>query len=603
VVGTGKGGFNGDNIRATSAMLNYPSSIFVTSTDIYISDTDNHRIRKVSLVNNTITTFAGTGESGYSGDGGYAGIAKLASPHGIFVSSNALFIADMMNHVIRKVVLSNRIISTVAGSGVSGFKDNISAVNGKLSHPSGVFFSTSGELFIADTLNHRIRKVSTSNFMTTVAGTGSSGYDDNTVAISSALSNPDSVFVYGNNLLISDTNNGRVRNVSLTSGSISTVMEMQLSNPMGLFYNYGDLYVSYFGKRTVVKRTSDDVVRVIAGGGNNGFSGDGDLATKSKLSKPWGVAISQNILYISDTNNGKIRMIDQSGNITTIAGSGDASLFSETDANSAVFNRTTCIFATVQNELFFCENNSRIYRLTPSGQLSTIYDNYQYFSQSAFSDIFVSGTNIYIADTFLDVVISLPIGGGSPTVIAGKFSPGFNGDGGNSTKALLHNPQGLYVSSDTNDIYIADEGNYRIRKVSNGIISTVLDFRADQLSPVHVYYFSGNQSLVLDKARSVLIKTGQDGSQQIVAGSGSPGYLDSTIATRSSFNSPTSFSFNSSSGEIFIADTENNVIRKLRPYCSPLFKSTFYTKTTFRSGASILQVSLEETRGKDPMPY
>ena len=289
VAGTGDGGYGGDGGLATSAMLNNPSEVAVDgSGNLYISDTRNLRIRKVDSMG-TITTIAGTGTSGYSGDGGLATSAMLNNPSGVAVdSSGNLYIADFQNLRIRKVNTSGT-ITTVAGIGRSGYSgDGGLATSAMLNNPSGVAVDGSGNLYIADSGNLRIRKVDTMGTITTVAGTGVRGYSgDGGLGTSAMLNDPSVVAVDGSgDLYIADRLNHRIRKVD-NSGNIATV----------------------------------------AGIGRSGHSGDGGPATAARLDYPSGVAVDgSGDLYIADRFNHRIRKVDNSGNIATVAGIGRSEL-------------------------------------------------------------------------------------------------------------------------------------------------------------------------------------------------------------------------------------------------------------------------------------
>jgi hypothetical protein len=254
-------------------MLNRPYGLFVTSNNIiYISDSDNHRIRKISR-NGFITTVAGTGESGYNGDNIQATLAKLYLPYSLFVTSdNSVYISDLYNNCIRKVS-PNGIITTIAGTGKQGYDgDNIQATSAQLVYPEGVFVTSDNTVYIADTYNHRIRKVSPSGIITTIAGTGVNGYNgDNILATSATLYCPDSVYVTADNTIIfSDTRNCRIRKVSPTG-----------------------------------------IITTIAGRGDNyGYNGDNIQATSALLNVPYGIYVSSdNSVYIADTDNNRIRKV------------------------------------------------------------------------------------------------------------------------------------------------------------------------------------------------------------------------------------------------------------------------------------------------------
>jgi trimeric autotransporter adhesin len=221
VAGTGSDGYSGDGGLATSAALNNPSSVAIdASGNIYIADTYNIRIRMVTKSTGIISTVAGTGSSGYSGDGGLATSAGLGYPNGVAIdASGNIYIADAGKNCIRMVTKSTGIISTVAGTGSSGYSgDGGLATSAVLVSPSGVAIDASGNIYIADTSNNRIRMVTKSTgIISTVAGTGSSEYSgDGGIATSTGLGYPNGVAIDASgNVYIADSSNHRIRMFSL----------------------------------------------------------------------------------------------------------------------------------------------------------------------------------------------------------------------------------------------------------------------------------------------------------------------------------------------------------------------------------------------------
>jgi uncharacterized protein (TIGR03437 family) len=318
---------------ATSAQLADPQGVAVDAAgNLYIADSGNNLVRKVS--NGVITTVAGNGNSGFSGDGGAATSAQLFCPDGVAVDSKGnLYIADSCNNRIRKV--TNGVITTVAGTALSGCDpgcfsgDNGPATSAQLFNPEGVAVDSAGNLYIADWGNNRIRKVS-SGVITTVAGNGTQGYGgDGGAAASAQLSYPKGVAAdSAGNLYIADSGNGSVRRVS--NGAITTVAgngtygfsgdgglaaDAQLCGPAGVALDSaGNLYIADFGNNRI-RRVSDGVITTVAGTGPSdsalgGYGGDGGPATSAQLFHPAGVAVgSAGILYVADTDNSCIRVL------------------------------------------------------------------------------------------------------------------------------------------------------------------------------------------------------------------------------------------------------------------------------------------------------
>ena len=239
VAGNGTQGYSGDGGSATSASLNSPNGVFVDgSGNIYIADTGNHRIRRVGVSTGIITTVAGDGREMYSGDGGAATSASLRSPVGIFVDdSGNIYIADTSNQRIRRVAADTGIITTVVGNGTPGYSgDEGPAINASLYRPNGVFVDDSGDIYIVDHSNQRIRQVAAdTETITTVVGDGFSDQSDygrysgdGNAATSASLNEPRGVFVDNSgNIYIADTRNHRVREVIIGQPATQLVFTTQ----------------------------------------------------------------------------------------------------------------------------------------------------------------------------------------------------------------------------------------------------------------------------------------------------------------------------------------------------------------------------------------
>ena len=273
--------YSGDNGPATKAYLHSPRGVALdTRGNIYIADTNNNVIRKVTNSTKIITTVAGTiynaaPVNGYSGDGGLATSARLRAPSSIAVDSyGVMYIADTGNNVIRRVDRTG-IISTLAGTGVAGYSgNNGAATSARLNNPSGVAVDTDRNIYIADTFNHVIRKVTrTTGMITTVAGTGVRGYTGNNVLATSALlAYPQGIALDSkNNLYIADTFNHYIRKVTANTG----------------------------------------IITFVAGTGYSGYSGDDHPASSARLNLPYRVAIDSGTgnIYIADSRNYVVRMV------------------------------------------------------------------------------------------------------------------------------------------------------------------------------------------------------------------------------------------------------------------------------------------------------
>jgi hypothetical protein len=373
----------GDGGPALQASFNGPVSLIINSGNLYISDTGDNRVRVINLKTHVITAFAGNGKTcppaGVCGDGGAALSANLSKPRGLSVDkSGNFYIADTNNNRVRVVTAGT--INTFAGAGLRGFQgDGGSALTALLAGPSGVFADAKGNLFIADTGNQRIREV-TKGTINTVLGGGDGGNGEATAA---QFANPEGVALdTANNFYIADTSNNRIREVS--GGTVQT----------------------------------------IAGTGLNGYSGDGGLAVNAELSSPAAVVLdgSSNV-FIADSNNRVVREVS-GGNINAFAGNG-----------------SPCTPTAA------CGDGGPATDANLTGPTALAIDK--------------SG-NIFIADPSTQRVRE--VSNGTITTVAGTGMSGYSGDGGLATSAKLDRPTGVAVDG-SGDIYIADAGNNVIRCV------------------------------------------------------------------------------------------------------------------------------------------
>ena len=306
------GGSTADGIAAIGARLDYPRSVVIDKNgNLLISEGDADRIRLITTSTGIITTVAGTGVSGFGGDGGQATSAKLNDPRGLDVDKfGNIFIADSGNNLIRKIIVSTGVISTLAGNREYGYNgDNIAATSASLCDPNDVAVDTSGNIFIADRSNKRVRKVTASTgIITTIAG-GNLG-----------------------SFWVRDISN---QNVFSPAGVIATAYT--LGSPVGVTLDAsGNVFIAGGSvDRVVYKLTvSTGNISVAAGSGNGGYSDDNILATRVFLDTPWKVAFdATGNMFISERKllgwnpTGKIRKVTAStGIMTTVAGSGDDAL-------------------------------------------------------------------------------------------------------------------------------------------------------------------------------------------------------------------------------------------------------------------------------------
>ena len=273
IAGTGQAGYNGDDMAATSAFLFYPTAVAVDLIgDVYIADSYNNRLRIVSKKTGIITTVAGNGSFAFFGDNMQSTLSAIVRPFGVAIdASRNIYITDSGNFRIRMVNITTGIITTIAGNGINGFTgDNVLATTTGLSFASGICFDTTGNLFIADYYNNRIRMVNkNTSIITTVAGTGMKGFNGDYIPATSAYLNfPADIAVDAlGNLYIADTFNFRIRMVTKTTGIITTIVgtgsrgsningiratSANLSESYGVALTpLGDLYIAVTDKSTI----------------------------------------------------------------------------------------------------------------------------------------------------------------------------------------------------------------------------------------------------------------------------------------------------------------------------------------------------------------
>jgi hypothetical protein len=608
------GGYMGDGGPATNAVLSNSYSVAVDGTgNIYIADTHNQRIRKVDASTGVITTVAGSGSLGFNGDNGLATSASLANPYGIAVDGvGNIYIADTSNNRIRKINISTGIITTVAGNGNFGFSgDNGPATSASLSVPYGVIVDSAGNIYIADSFNNRVRKVDASTgVITPVAGNGTGGFSgDNGPATSASLYIPTSVSVdSAGNIYIADSNNNRIRKVNASTGIITTVAgngtlgfsgdngpatSASIANPHGVSMDTaGNVYIAdLLAIRKV--NASTGIITTVAGNGTLGFSGDNGPATSASIADPHGVSIDAiGNIYIADTYNQRIRKVNAStGLITTVAGNGTAVGDNGPATLSSLYFPNGVSIDAAGNIYIADTNNNRIRKVDVStGVITTVAgngtqgfsgDNGAATSASLYYPTGVSvdeAGNIYIADSSNNRIRKVNASTGIIMTVAGNGNHIFSGDNSPATSASLSGPYGVIVDSAGN-IYIADQGNHRIRKVSasTGVITTVAGngtggFGGDN-GPATSASLYGPKNVTIDAVGNIYIAdmgnhrirkvNASTGIITTVAGNGTLGFGgDNGPATLASLFQPASVSIDSA-GNIYIADESNQRIRKV----------------------------------------
>jgi trimeric autotransporter adhesin len=674
--------------------------------NIFIADTLNCLVREVSAQTGNISTFAGTPPDqdgnlhcGYSGDGGLATSAKVWFPNDVAVDgSGNVLIADTSSCAIRDVSVSTGIISTVAGTGSCGYSgDDGPATSAQINLPNGVTVDGSGDIFIADTSNCLIRKVASSNaHISTVAGDYSvgCGYSgDDGPATSATLNQPQSVAVEkSGDIVIADYENSVLREVTASTGNISTFAGVAVSDPdqagqMVGFPSYsGDGYVATDGEigflndtpwsadlatdhsgNVFIADTANDVVReisvstgiitTVAGNGFVGFSGDGGAATGAEIFDPWGLAVDgSGNMFIVDSGNCVVRKVSAStGLISTVAGTppdnsgnyycgyaGDGGPATSAQLNPIdnLVSPAGGVAVDSAGNIFIGDTGNNVIRkvTASTGIITTVAgianslgsgtgDGGPATSATLFGPYGVavdSSDNIFIADTHDYVIREVMAMNGNIYTVAGNMGlgQGFSGDGGPADLAQLRNIYGLFLDPAGN-LFIPDAANCVIREVtaSTGIISTV----AGTPNPTGTYYcgYSGDGGpalsavfdspgaagagasgdlVVLDniRVRSVAGLVQESGAGAVVFPSslafpatliGTSETLSTILSNRgSSLNSVSTVAFSGTNASDF-SETDNCVGQSLAPSGGSCAINVKFTSSTAGSESGLLTVT------------
>lgn len=376
----GRRGFSGDNGPATAAALNRPVGVALDpSGSLYIGDGNNGRIRKVT--NGIITSIAGSRTSAIAGDQGRATNALLYFPnHAVPDNRGNLYIADTGQYRVRKVAPDGT-ITTVAGTGIAGYSgDQGPATSAMLYDPYDVAVDSVGNLYICDTSNNVIRKVDLNGTITTVAGTGVAGYSPDGVATSVRLNAPQAIAIdSGDGLYIADTGNQLVRR--LYNGMILTIAgvpqrtgfspdgtratQAYLNRPEGVAVDaFNNVYISdTFNHLVRIASAATGTVSTLAGTGVAGYNGDNQPATSTSLNFPVGVAVdSAGAVYIADTNNYRIRKVVK-GTITTLAGTGDNAYYGDGRLSTSAAVSAFGVALDQAGNVFIADNNNNRVRV------------------------------------------------------------------------------------------------------------------------------------------------------------------------------------------------------------------------------------------------
>ena len=580
-----------DGHAANTVPLRGPIGVAVDANgNLYIADAQDNRIRKVDA-SGFISTYAGTGVPDYNGDRIKAIDAELNFPTSLVLdAAGNLYVADSGNFRVR-VISPDGTINTVAGNGSPGILgDNGPAIQAQLS-PVAIAVDNQGNLFIS-TLDSRIRKVDANGIITTIAGIGVSAYSgDNGPANVAAISFvPAMVADAKGNLYLADYDNGYVRMIDATgiihpiagtgqeggfnsiSDDIPALQALMLPSGLALDSTGTSLYIADGDLiHTVIDRLdlTSGLIHILAGNGNPGFIGDGGMPLAAEFNSPSAVADSANNVYVADFSNQRIRKVVRNS-ITTVAGTG---IGDGMQATTAFLNHPQGLAIDAANNLVVADTGNSVARRVMLG--GTINTFGKLLGAPAAVAVDAAG-NFYVTDN--EPLVLKVTKAGSTSIVAGDAQPGYSGDNGAATSAMITDPSGVTVDAAGN-IYFTDDTNNKIRKVTvaTGVITTIAgsgnaNYSGDHgpalsagFDPSDIASDGQGNLYIADFRNSRVRKIGLDGNITTIAGTGVAGYTgDGGPAASAELAFPTGVAVDSA-GYLYIADFGNSVIRRVTP--------------------------------------
>ena len=580
----------------TSARFANPWGVATDSAgNVYIADTDNHAIRKITT-GGVVSTLAGLAGVSGSANGTGAG-ARFYQPQGVAVDgAGNVYVADTGNYTIRKITPAG-VVTTLAGSaGISGSTDGSSAL---FYEPEGVAVNSAGTfIYVADTWNHTIRQVTSAGVVSTLAGSAGNYGSANGTGSGASFDQPQGLAVDGaGNLYVGDTGNQMIRQIT-SAGVVTTLAgstnygsangtgaSASFWNPQGIALDTAtNLYLADSFNNTIRKITPSGVVSTLAGMAGSFGRADGTGAA-ARFWQPQGVAVDINgNVYVADSANGTIREIGSGAVVTTLAGSASTGSADGTGSSARFYWPSGAAVDSSGNSYVADTENGTIRTITSAGVVSTLAgsagnfgstdatgSNARFYGPQSVA-VGSSGT-LYVADTANHTIRRIT-SGGVVTTLAGLA--GTNGPtDGTGSNARFNAPQGLAVDTSGN-VFVADTWNHTIRKVtSSGVVTTLAGLAgsygsADGANSSARFYLpqsitvdtSGNL-YVLDSGNQTVRKVAPVGANWVVTTiAGQADVSGSADGTGSSaqFFYPDGLGMNAA-GSFCVADWGNNTIR------------------------------------------
>jgi sugar lactone lactonase YvrE len=576
----------------------YPSGLALDSAgNIYVADTFNSAIRKVTG-GGMVTTLAGQAGQAGSADANGSG-ARFRSPFAITVDGNGnLYVADTLNNTIRKVTTGGGLVATLAGSVGQSGSANGTNTGARFNAPYGLAAGPSGTLYVADTYNNTIRKVSSGGVVTTLAGfPGQAGSTDGTNSaarfsypVGMALDSAGNLYVadFYSNIIRKVTSAGVVSTLAGSaghSGSADGGATGRFNGPYGVAVDSeGTVYVTDSGNQTIRRVGSDGVVSTLAGSSGQIGSTDGTNSA-ARFFYPAGLALDgTGNLYVADLANSTIRKVTTNGVVTTLAGSATQTGSADGIGSSARFFNPGGLAADSAGDLYVVDGgNNTIRKVTSAGVVTTLAGSpgiagsddvtgeiARFYGPSAVT--VDNAGNLYVADTYNNTIRKRTTDG-AVTTLAGTAGNVGSGDGPGSW-ALFSHPSGVAADSAGN-VFVADSNNSTIRKVTKGGDVSTLAGTAGQPGSADgsgsSARFSYPSGLAVDKAGNIYVTDFDSSTIRKVTGdgvvttlAGSPGQLGIEDGTGAAarFGNPNGVTVDSA-GNLYVADSGNSTIRKI----------------------------------------
>ncbi len=575
---------NSVDATGAAAQFSAPRGIAVDSSgNLYVADSSNHTIRKLTAAG-VVTTFAGT--AGTTG-GVTATPGKFSEPFGVATdSAGNVYVADTNNNAIRKITPVG-VVTTLAGGNGMGSSDGVGS-GAKFAEPHGVAVDTIGNVYVSDFMNSTVRKLTVAGVVSTLAGSaGSIGFVNGTGSAARFKSLEGIAIDTSGNLYVADSGNRSIRKMTPT-GVVTTVVDGtngQLGSPRGIVVDStGTLYVTDYSAHVIYRVTPAGVVSKLTGTAPVAGSTDGTTAA-ALFNAPSAIAIdSANNLYVADTASNTVRKI-ASGNVTTLAGQAGRSSSVDGKGSAARFEDPYAVAVDGLGNVYVADaTDHSIRRIASDGTVSTFAGRPGTFGSSdgtGTAALFKtpqgiatdSAGNVYVADTG-NATIRRITSAGVVSTLAGTAGA-FGSTNASGAAARFSSPYGIAADTAGN-VYVVDSNDSTVRKVTAAGAVTTLAGAPGQTGlvdgtgsaarfsvPFDITVDAAGNLYICDHGNHAIRKVTPTGVVTTLAGSGSPGKADGTGAA-ALFKFPAGISVDAA-GYVYVADTDNQVIRKISP--------------------------------------